>query len=598
MSEATSALPARQIGGFANLLAALDHAAAFHELGHTWFQGSGKQEAALSYAQLQQQSDACAERLRQAAPGLQPGARVGIVAATGPWFLATFCACLRLGLVPCPLPMPAPLQDMGRYRQHLLQLQQAAGMGLIMAPQALLPLLQPGLALSLLALEGDLPAEPLPASQQHSASPQQRINAADCAPDSIAYLQFSSGSTAQPKGIAISHRALMANVDAILRHGMRLNAADRAFSWLPYYHDMGLVGFVLAPLCAQVPVDYLAPSAFARRPALWPSLLSQRASTVCYAPGFAWQLAARHSAAVPADADLSALRIAGVGGDYVDAEALQAFANAYAAHGFDPQAFKPSYGLAEATLAVAINHAPYRSLARHALVQANGQVQLLPEASAETRVLVGCGGPLPDWQLQIQSADGQVLPALHEGEIVLQGSAQLSGTYQQGTLQAWPAGAPLRTGDLGFVDGDGCLYITGRIKDLLVINGRNLWPQDVEAAVHQTHAVAAEHLLLLQDARPGKNLALVLLVHEKGLRKSLAGTEVDDAHLAAALQALAHTATAAAGSAVHVCMVANSSISTTSSGKMARQPTRLRFEAGQIRILASTSSAYAATPNL
>ena len=93
MSEATSALPARQIGGFANLLAALDHAAAFDELGHTWFQGSGKQEAALSYAQLQQQSDACAERLRQAAPGLQPGARVGIVAATGPWFLATFCAC-------------------------------------------------------------------------------------------------------------------------------------------------------------------------------------------------------------------------------------------------------------------------------------------------------------------------------------------------------------------------------------------------------------------------------------------------------------------------------------------------------------------------
>ena len=98
MSEATSALPARQIGGFANLLAALDHAAAFDELGHTWFQGSGKQEAALSYAQLQQQSDACAERLRQAAPGLQPGARAGIVAATGPWFLATFCACLAFAI--------------------------------------------------------------------------------------------------------------------------------------------------------------------------------------------------------------------------------------------------------------------------------------------------------------------------------------------------------------------------------------------------------------------------------------------------------------------------------------------------------------------
>ena len=581
--QALRATPPRQIGGFASLLDALDYAAAFDGHGLAWFGGSGQTEATLSYAQLHQRTQAYAAHLQTILGDVPSGARIGILAATGPWFLAAFCACQRLGLVPCPLPMPMPLQDMERYAQQLGALQQAAGMAAVLAPLALLGLLQPGLAIPVLQLEAD---------EADRSAPL--IESAPPSPNSIAYVQFSSGSTAQPKGIAISHRALMANVDAILRHGMRLTAADRAFSWLPYYHDMGLVGFVLAPLCAQVPVDYLAPSSFARRPALWPRLMAERASSVVYAPGFAWQLAARHQPSVPADARLDAIRIAGIGGDYVDAAALKAFATAYAAHGFSAESFKPSYGLAEATLAVTIHHAPYDSLEKQVQVLDNGEVRLHAHANEHTRSLVGCGPALPDWQLSILSADGADLPPLHEGEIVLKGTAQLSGVYQNGALQPMPAGAALHTGDRGFVDAHGCLYITGRIKELIVIHGRNLWPQDVEAAVHLATGAAREHMLLLQDSRAAST-ALVLLVHEKGLRKTLAADAAAPDAIPLALQRMAQIATQAAGSAVHACMVANGSIGTTSSGKMARHPTRLRLEAGQITILASTSSHYPVT---
>jgi len=577
-------MPERKIGGFSHLLQALAHAAAFPSQSLSWFDGRGRLQLTLSYAQLLDKARSYAAQLAgrvEAVPSHADGMgpRLGIVATTGPDFLPAFCASQWLGGVPCPLPAPGPLQDFSRYTQALLNMCRAAGISLVMGPRPLLAQLQADAQwdVSTLSFE-ELAAETADALSGSPPMPQA------VAPQAIAYVQFSSGSTGQPKGVAISHAALMHNIDAIVQAGMALTAQDRAFSWLPYYHDMGLVGFVLAPLCAQVSVDYLAPSAFARRPQLWPGLMAERGSTITYAPNFAWPMAARSAKLVDAHARLTGLRIAGVGGDYVDYAALQAFAEAFAPHGFVADAFKPSYGLAEATL-VTMSDKPFDSLPAYVHIDGRQRVRAVAADDASAKPLVDCGRPLPGWTLQVRDAAGQKLPPEVEGDIWLQGPALLSGYFSAGVLQPGPASQGLATGDRGFLAAGGSLYVTGRSKDLIVIHGRNVWPSDVEAAASQCAGIAQEDMQLLHARSPAMGqTALVLLLHEKALRQS---PEPQALVLAAA------AATAVAGGAVRACVVANGSIAYTSSGKKARAWTLARFEQGQIPILADSDAAPA-----
>ncbi len=578
-------MPERKIGGFAHLLQALAHAAAFPSQSLSWFDGRGRLQLTLSYAQLLDKARSYAAQLARRVEAVPShadgmGPRLGIVATTGPDFLPAFCASQWLGGVPCPLPAPGPLQDFSRYTQALLNMCRAAGISLVMGPRPLLAQLQADAQwdVSTLSFE-ELAAETADALSGSPPMPQA------VAPQAIAYVQFSSGSTGQPKGVAISHAALMHNIDAILQAGMALTAQDRAFSWLPYYHDMGLVGFVLAPLCGQVSVDYLAPSAFARRPQLWPGLMAERGSTITYAPNFAWPMAARSAKLVDAHARLTGLRIAGVGGDYVDYAALQAFAEAFAPHGFVADAFKPSYGLAEATLAVTMSDKPFDSLPAYVHIDGRQRVRAVAADDASAKPLVDCGRPLPGWTLQVRDAAGQKLPPEVEGDIWLQGPALLSGYFSAGVLQPVPASQGLATGDRGFLAAGGSLYVTGRSKDLIVIHGRNVWPSDVEAAASQCAGIAQEDMQLLHARSPAMGqTALVLLLHEKALRQS---PEPQALVLAAA------AATAVAGGAVRACVVANGSIAYTSSGKKARAWTLARFEQGQIPILADSDAAPA-----
>lgn len=578
-------MPERKIGGFTHLLQALAHAAAFPSQRLSWFDGQGRLQQVLSYAQVLDKARGYAAQLTQRVETVTQrsdgvGPRLGIVATTSPDFLPAFCASQWIGGVPCPLPAPSPLQDLPRYTQALLNMCRASGISLVMGPRPLLAQLQADAQwdVSTLAFEemAVMAADAVPVAppMPHAVAPQ-----------AIAYVQFSSGSTGQPKGVAISHAALMHNIDAILQAGMALTAQDRAFSWLPYFHDMGLVGFVLAPLCGQVSVDYLAPSAFARRPQLWPGLMAERGSTITYAPNFAWQMAARSAKLVDADARLNSLRIAGVGGDYVDYAALRTFAQAFAPHGFVADAFKPSYGLAEATLAVTMSAAPFDSLPAYVHIDDSQRVHALAADAASAKPLVDCGRPLPGWTLQVRDAAGQKLPPEVEGDIWLQGPALLSGYFSAGVLQPVPASQGLETGDRGFLSLDGSLYVTGRSKDLIVIHGRNVSPLDVEAAVSKRAGVAQEHIQLLHASSPAiGQAALVLLLHEKALRQSPEPQ---------ALLVAAAAATAVVGAAVRACVVANGSIVYTSSGKKARSLTLARFEQGQIPILADSDAAQA-----
>lgn len=568
----------RQIGGFRHLLEALEYAANNTNQRLTWFDGQGQIQHERSYADVLQDSlhFAChlgrhlewhKQSIETDAAALGP--RIGIVATTGPEFLALLCACQHMGAIPCPLPVLGPLQDPIRYSNILQAMGQAAGIRLLIGPKHIVDVLdlqseQAGYRIETMALE-EIQAQPALNTQAAASVPARTIHAED-----IAYVQFSSGSTGTPKGIAISHAALMHNVDAILQHGMVLQAADRAFSWLPYYHDMGLVGFVLAPLCAQVSVDYLAPSAFARRPYLWLDLMAKRGSTITYAPNFAWRMAVKSAAHITEDKPLNALRIAGVGGDYVDYPTLVQFAHCFAKNGFNADAFKPSYGLAEATLAVTFCKTAFADQQHDFVIHdGTGEVHAAASGKPNAKSMVNCGPALPGWHLRICGEQGQTLPAMHEGHITLHGPAQMGGYFRDGVLHAVAQDRAIETGDKGFLSPEGALFVSGRSKDLVVIHGRNIWPTDIENAVFEKTGIAVEHHIFLESKSTLEQAPQWhVFVHEKALNKSTQSAVLKD---------IAAAATAAAGVSVQASIVANGTIAYTSSGKKARALTQSRI---------------------
>lgn len=561
----------RRWGGFDSLPQALAYAAEFPDLGLAYFDARGELEQRLSYEQLYAKTCGFATLLTQMLPGTPHDTvrHVGLLGATGPDFLASFVACQMLGWVPCVLPVPAALQDMGRYVQTVEHMCRAAGVSVLLGPQKILAAMD-----SILQTQGTVRAancayEALAekASGQTSHSSQACFRGRDAG---IAYVQFSSGSTGKPKGMAISHAALMAQADCVLRHGLRVTQADRAFSWLPYYHDMGLVGMVLTPLCGQVPVDYLAPSSFVRRPGLWLSLMSKQQSTITYAPGFAFAHASGPMAKLDEQISLERLRIAGVGGDQLRHRELAVFVDRYASMGFDANAFKPSYGLAEATLAVSMSDAVFAELEQRFHIDDDGKVRSASgnqsggdEKCPTTRSLMTCGRPLSGWNLQICGVRGEILPPLQVGQVMVQGVSQMSAMLEDGVPRVLDTANALATGDLGFVTPAGELFITGREKDVLIVRGRNIAPAEVEDALADCLAVDAGDLLLMQrGAEAGSTL--LLLVHAKVF-----------AHVSR--EAVEKAVARVLGSQVDVRSVSNGMIERTSSGKKARARTRESF---------------------
>ena len=290
----------------------------------------------------------------------------------------------------------------------------------------------------------------------------------------------------------ISQAAVMANLNAIFNHGFCLTQEDRFCSWLPYYHDMGLVGIVLGCVATQRSVDYLPTRDFAMRPRLWLKLMSMNRATVSFSPPFGYVLCARRLRASDAhDLDLSAWRVAGVGAEMIHPESLAEFAAALAPAGFDAKAFLPCYGMAECSLAVsfaqvdggaAIDVVDIDILARDG--------EALPLVgnvlAAKGRAFVGCGRPLPGYEMEILDESGFPLSDRQCGRIHLRGPSIMAGYFgnAQASREVLSAEGWLDTGDIGYRV-DGVVYITGRAKDLMIIKGRNIWPQDLEYLAEQ-----------------------------------------------------------------------------------------------------------------
>jgi fatty-acyl-CoA synthase len=432
----------------------------------------GELREPLSYAQLCRDARALAGRLLAA--GIKTGDRVGLAAETDGAFIRLFFACQYAGIVPAPLPLPSPLGGRDAYIEQIAGMLSAARASAVFGPDSYGEWLRAAgerAGASIGPFVHDLPnakAGSLPALHA----------------DDLCYVQFSSGSTRFPSGVMVTHRALMANALAITRHGLRVVAGDRAVSWLPLYHDMGLIGFLLAPLACQMSVDLLPTSAFVRRPLLWLDMISRSGATISYSPSFGYELCARRAefgAAVPYD--LSRWRVAGVGGDMVRPRVLNEFADRYRPAGFRQEAIVASYGLAEATLAVSM--APLgegMQAERLGLDQLERSgVAVGAESEPRARDFARCGAALPGHSVEVRGDDGEPLPEGRVGRIFVKGPSVMIGYFEQPeqTAEALTTGGWLDTGDLGLL-AKGEIVPTGRAKDLILQNGRNIWPQDLE----------------------------------------------------------------------------------------------------------------------
>lgn len=559
-----SGIPSR-LGDFGTLIEALDYAAggatglAFHSM-------RGGHVASLPYRDLRDDARAMASRLLGA--GLARGDRVAMLADTTPDFVRAFFASQYAGLVPTPLPLPPPFGGRDAYIALIERLLRESRATALFTPAEILPWLTPvaervGLKLcgTVEALKAVAPAEAAPAPS---------------GPEDIAYLQFSSGSTRYPTAVAVRQRAVMANTSGIIRHGLKIRQGDRAMSWLPFYHDMGLVGFLLTPMVGQVSIDLLPTGDFARRPLLWLSLISANRASLSFSPSFGYELCVRRRSGAPADLDLSSWRVAGLGGDMIRPHVLSDFVEHFAPHGFSAGAFVPSYGMAEATLAISFTELDqgFRTdevdLRR---LETEGVAAAPREDTAQRREFVRCGLPLPGHEVEIRDGEGAPLPDRHVGHVMVRGPSIMLGYDGQParTAEVLSADGWLNTGDLGYrIDGE--IVITGRAKDLILINGRNVWPQDLEWSVEQSVAgVRTGDVAAFSVDEDGQEQVIVL-VEARGLSEPDARERMrsDVAGLLRARHGLES----------HVVLVPPGSLPKTSSGKLSRSWSRRNYLGG------------------
>lgn len=466
-----SCLPLRR-ADFANLAEALDYAAR-GETGANFYSGHGELLLALPYRALREEALTLARRL--ASLDLPRSSRVAIVAETNPDFLRFFFACQYVGLVPVALPSVINLGGHAAYVERLHGMLRSCGAAVAVASDQLLPFLREAV--------GDLELVRFGAPDVFHTLPESAAALHASGPDEIAYLQFTSGSTGFPRAVVIDERTVLANLHGAVNHGLDMRSDDRFVSWLPFYHDMGLIGCLLAVVTTQRSVDYLDTRAFAMRPRLWLDLITRNRGTVAYSPPFGYELCAhRVRPQDVASYDLSSWRVAGIGAEPIRADVMERFAEMLAPAGFDEHAFVASYGMAECS--VAISFSPLQQGILVDWVDADelsDRLRARPAAEGRRKGFVRCGSVLPAHEVMICDAAGHKLPELAVGRIMVRGPSVMSGYFgmPEETRKVLSADGWLDTGDTGYL-ADGSIVVTGRSKDMIIINGRNIWPQDIE----------------------------------------------------------------------------------------------------------------------
>jgi fatty-acyl-CoA synthase len=340
-------------------------------------------------------------------------------------------------------------------------------------------------------------------------------------PDDHAYVQYTSGSTRVARGVLMTQRAVMTNLHAIIFDGLKLQPDDRFFSWLPFYHDMGLVGKLLTPVAGRASVAYLDSRHFALRPRLWLKLLQETRATISFGPSFGYGLCARRMREGEGESyDLSRWRIAGIGAEMIRMTTIKDFLQAVQGSGFDPRALLPCYGMAEVGLAISFSELGrgVRSdvVDRSKCMDARLAIPACSAGPSPTLEFVVCGRPLAGVTVEVRDAEGGRLPDRVVGTVWARTDSVMEGYLNnpEATAEALH-GRWLNTGDLGYMI-DGHLVITGREKDLIIVNGRNYWPQDLEYVAEQFPGVRSGDAMAfsLQDGDVGEQVVMLVQCRE------------------------------------------------------------------------------------
>ncbi|MBL9036937.1 MAG: AMP-binding protein, partial [Archangium sp.] len=420
-----------QVYDFRTLIDAIDAAQGLTNRGYTFLDRDQK-ETFFSFHDLRLEVMRRAAHLRH--HGLKQGDRLAIVMPDGEDFVPTFLAAVWAGLVPVPLYPPLSMGKLDSYIETLVSILSKAGPTHMATNAKLQAVLWSGLS-KVPSLKGVITAEELrgPAPEGASDAP------AKVADTDLAFLQFTSGSTSTPKGVAVTHANLRANAWAIMRDGLKTDGdIDHGVSWLPLYHDMGLIGFVIAPLFQRVPVTFIPTLAFVRRPMLWLETISRVRGTISFAPNFAYSLAVKRAKPeVLASLDLSSMRAFGCGAEPINSATMRAFTETFGgAAKLKPQALLASYGMAEATLAISfigldeqlstdvIDQDTYQAKKRAEPVH----VSKLAEGKAQE--FVSCGRTFPGHDVAAFDDGGKRLADRHIGELWVSGPSVAQGYYE------------------------------------------------------------------------------------------------------------------------------------------------------------------------
>ena len=527
------------------------------------------EERGITYGELWSRSQAVANGLRQR--NLGPGETVSLMLRTEEAFFASFFGVLLAGAVPVPIYPPFRLDRLEEYAQRQVGiLRNAQAVFQITFDQAIrvagllrsrVPSLREVATIDRLALPGD--ARPFAPA---SGDP--------------ALIQYTSGSTGEPKGVLLSHANVLANIRAI-GEAIDLRPDDVGVSWLPLYHDMGLIGTWLTALYFGLPIAVMSPLAFLARPSRWLWSLHAHRGTISPAPNFAYELCARRiSDAEITGLDLSAWRLALNGSEAVSPDTIERFSRRFAAYGFRAEAMCPVYGLAESSVALTvppIDRVPRIDHISRDLFQTSRQAVPAPVGESAPLRFVSCGRPLPGHEVRIVDEAQRVLAEGIEGRIEFRGPSVTAGYYRHpDSTRAVLHDGWMDSGDLGFLSG-GELFITGRQKDLIIKAGRNLYPAEVEDVAGDVTGVRKGCVAAFSVPDPVLGTERMVVVAEShatdaGARRRLSAAVID--RVVAAIGVPPDT----------VVIAAPRSVRKTSSGKVRRGATRDAYLQGRLEV--------------
>ena len=564
--ESPDAIPV----GASTLLEAVDFHARHHgERVHVELYASDRGPERITFAALVDRAEHIASGL--ANRGLEPGQAAALMLPTGLDYLAAFLAVQMTGAIPVPIYPPARLSQLEDHvRRHAGILENAAARTLVTFAPAL------GVSRLLTAQVRGLASVVDVAGLDREGRLAERPALDE---SSTAFLQYTSGSTGSPKGVVLSHGDVLASLNAMAA-ALGATPRDVFVSWLPLYHDMGLIGGWMGSLYYGFPLVLMSPLDFLARPARWLEAIHRHRGTLSGGPNFAYELCTRRIAPDETEGlDLSSWRIAFNGAEPVSPETMDRFTERFAPCGLPDNAMTPVYGLAEATLGVAftpIGRGPrVETVDADAIARRKRAIPVSGGSPGQTRRFVSCGPPIPGFEVRIVDDRGIEAPERAEGAIEFRGASTTSGYFRNpDATRALFDGEWLRSGDRGYVAG-GELYVTGRDKDLIVRAGRNLYPYDLEAAIGALDGVRKGCVAVFAAADPGAGTERLVVVAET--------READPDRKREIMDAITRAATTLAGAGPdEIVLAPPHSVLKTSSGKIRRTAVRELFESGAL----------------